>query len=126
MKSFNCMWKHCECEQRICCHFCKKKTCEWRCTDDHMKCKFVDTQVEKKEPNIIVTEVINKIRVHNEIVDSNLRDRLLKYKKQNRMHNDTLAEKIGVTSPVIQRVLSKSPVVKIRSDSYNIIKEFVR
>lgn len=127
MKKFNCMFSHCCGETRICCHFCNKKSCEWRCNDDCERCKYKETETEKKEVEIVsIIEKETKIKTHNEIVDTSVRDKLRKYKKDNKLHNDTLAKRVGVAENVIQRVVSKSASVKIRSDSYRKIKDYIK
>lgn len=128
MKHFNCMWSHCCGETKLCCHFCKRKSCEWRCNDKCESCKYKETD-DLKEKSFAPVEVKveeKKLKVHNEMVDSKIATKLRNYKKQNRLKLDQLEERIGVSRALLSRVISSRTVVKIRSDSYNKIKEFVK
>ena len=125
MKKTNCMWSHCCGETDMCCCHCNKKTCIWRCTDDPKTCIYVqDSKKTVAEP--IIEETSAKVRLHNELVSQDVKKKLLKYKKENKLHTDALAKSIGVNQSVLSKVLSADNITRIRSDSYNAIKDFVR
>lgn len=65
-----------------------------------------------------------KTKVHNVTIDRSVVEKLIKYKKSNKMKTDALSKKIGVNESTLNKVM-RDPVSKIRSDSYSKIKEFV-
>ena len=129
MKEFHCFWKN-MCGSRMCCSLCKKKNCEWRCLDDCNKCKFRETgSIQEVTEHIQPTEKIVvediKVRAHNVVADRSVIDKLIKYKKSNKLKICDLSKKVGVNESTLSKIM-RDPVSKIRSDSYNKIKEFVK
>ena len=125
MKTFNCFWSHSCGETHVCCTFCKKKNCEWRCNDSAENCKFKDCDEVKRTVEVFSISDKTHVKCHNELVSKTVQEKLRKYKKDKKLHNDGLADEIGVNEQVVQKVTSKSSVIKIRSDSYRKIKDFV-
>ena len=105
MKKTNCMWSHCCAETSLCCSHCNKKSCIWRCNDDPKTCIYAQ-ECKDTIPESIAETVTTKVKRHNEFVSQDVKKKLLKYKKENKLHTDALAKSIGVNQSVLSKVLS--------------------
>lgn len=59
------------------------------------------------------------------MADRSVVEKLIKYKKSNKLKTCHLSEKIGVNEATLNKLM-RDLLSKIRSDSYNKIKEFVK
>ena len=122
-----CLWtQQCEYKHK-CCSFCKKSSCIWRCVDDCKKCKFTADESILVEKSIEFTDAKEKdnIKTHNVRADRLVIEKLIKYKKSNKLKTNVLSKRIGVNESTLNKIM-RDPISKIRSDSYNKIKEFVK
>ena len=128
MRKFNCMCTHC-CEEKVqlCCSFCHKTDCEWRCLDEPKSCIYKDIdQIEEQNNDCFTVKEDQKVRHHNELVDNKIRDLLKEYAKENHLNAAKLAQMTQVKYIIIRKLLGTNPIIKIRSNYYNLIKDFVK
>lgn len=146
MDTIRCISRHI-CGEYICCSLCKDRRCEWRCYCDTSDCGLVDDELTPFDKNSVDVSFQSKIKcdnstlsinefldsinvniktkVHNVIADRSVIEKLIKYKRLNKMKTSSLSKKIGVNESTLNKIM-RDPASKIRSDSYNKIKEFVK
>ena len=124
-----CFWTNtCKPQQHLCCHSCKVKNCDVRCTDDYDDCKYKISSLNElfeSKPSFELKE--EKIVERGELTITEL-SKLRNIKESQNWTIADMAKIIEVPHNLIQRLLSEKTCnshIKIVKERYDKIVSFL-